>query len=391
MISQYENTKEVVLPFGNNLKELIVASNLSDDELRFLLQRKGIFQRISDKSHTVPLLSTLLLSPKEFHILKEKRSIKEATIKASNSFLEWKGYDTPLRQVLKEDELKQLVLSHLNESSPISLESFNVYNANEEIVIEGTASRTEWLKDVLSQKSEHDFKISISKSYDKKSLNFRTESTIEELKNLNTSIQKSIERKLKTEKLVDPKKTINFVYAHYFTQHKFRYEYLGCFLESSFDKITFIKLTNFESGINKKAILPDKFKWLNDQEITSMQLVGNNLQEADIFKLGAANSLIFGVFECDYSFNINNTTGTCKIAFGFPRFFDNLTKQVEFTVTVEAVKFKFNEKDLSKDQVKSEIRNEFIKHKHQIFQKFIDTKKVNTQPRCKQQFEIEHQ
>jgi hypothetical protein len=391
MTNQTENTKEVILPFGNNLKELIIASNLSDDELRFLLQRKGIFQRISDKAHTVPLLSTLLLSPKEFHILKEKRSNKEATVKASNSFLEWKGLDKDLRTILKEDELKALVLTHINDNEPIALKYFNVDYTNNEVIIHGKATRTEWLKDVLSQQSEHDFRIIVSKSSDKKTLNFRTESTIEELKTLNTNIQKSIEKKLKEDKLVDPKKTINFVYAHYFTKHKYRYEYLNKFLQSSFDKIEFIKLTNFESGINKKATLPEKFKWLNDQEISAMQLVGNNLQEADIFKLGAADNLVFGLFECEYSFNVDNAIGTCKITFGFPKYYDNRNKKVEFTVIVEAVNFTYNKKDLAKEQVKSEIRNEFIKYKHQIFQEFIDSEKVITQKVKKGQFELEHQ
>ena len=69
---QDENIKnsDILLPYGDPLRSLLQASNISDGEFREFLATKGIFIGDSSKQKSMPLLNTCILSPTEYYILK---------------------------------------------------------------------------------------------------------------------------------------------------------------------------------------------------------------------------------------------------------------------------------------------------------------------------------
>ena len=100
-----------LLPYGEGLKPLLTASSLSEHDLKFLLQKRGIFVKSQQRNITVPQIASLLLSPKEFEILKNRQHQKESNIKRSTSQSEWCGGDIKLDCVLTnhiENFIKQL-------------------------------------------------------------------------------------------------------------------------------------------------------------------------------------------------------------------------------------------------------------------------------------------
>lgn len=89
-----------LLPYGEGLKPLLTASNLSEYDLKFLLQKRGIFVKSQQRNTTVPQIASLLLSPKEFEVLRNRQHQKESNIKRSTSQSEWCGGDIKLDYVL---------------------------------------------------------------------------------------------------------------------------------------------------------------------------------------------------------------------------------------------------------------------------------------------------
>ncbi|MFT0696592.1 hypothetical protein ACDX34_21115 [Acinetobacter bereziniae] len=73
---QFDFDKTMV--WGDHLRILLNSDLISPGEISETLKEKGIFIGSSEKSDTVPLLSTCLLTPDEFSRLIEKSFIRES-------------------------------------------------------------------------------------------------------------------------------------------------------------------------------------------------------------------------------------------------------------------------------------------------------------------------
>jgi hypothetical protein len=76
-----ENDLDKILPFGEMLKPLLASTILSDSDIKAFLIHRGIYLGSSDKYETIPLLSTLLLSPEDLNTLKYMLKTKEDKVK----------------------------------------------------------------------------------------------------------------------------------------------------------------------------------------------------------------------------------------------------------------------------------------------------------------------
>lgn len=77
MIKEPKIDTGMILPYGEHLRGLLQNSLITEAQLRTLLREKGIYFCESIKEKMVPVLSSLLLSPKEFDLLKEHQKTKE--------------------------------------------------------------------------------------------------------------------------------------------------------------------------------------------------------------------------------------------------------------------------------------------------------------------------
>ncbi len=100
----------LILPYGEHLRGLLQNSLITESQLRTLLREKGIYFCESIKEKMVPVLSSLLLSPKEFDILKEHQKTKEDKEKRHESRFKTESQATikSLKQVLKSFNLNDL-------------------------------------------------------------------------------------------------------------------------------------------------------------------------------------------------------------------------------------------------------------------------------------------
>lgn len=75
---------ERAMLWGDRLRILLNSDHISNGEITETLKEKGIFVGSTDKSDTVPLLSTCLLTPAEFKKLVEKSFTRESGKKYSS-------------------------------------------------------------------------------------------------------------------------------------------------------------------------------------------------------------------------------------------------------------------------------------------------------------------
>jgi hypothetical protein len=100
----------MILPYGEHLRGLLQNSLITESQLRTLLREKGIYFCESIKEKMVPVLSSLLLSPKEFDLLKEHQKTKEDKEKRHESRFKTELQATikSLKQALKSFNLNDL-------------------------------------------------------------------------------------------------------------------------------------------------------------------------------------------------------------------------------------------------------------------------------------------
>jgi hypothetical protein len=77
-----EDTLDRRLPFGEMMRPIIDSTVLTDSDIKGFLIRKGIYLGKAAKTETVPLLSTLLLSPNELETLRSLLKTKEDKVKS---------------------------------------------------------------------------------------------------------------------------------------------------------------------------------------------------------------------------------------------------------------------------------------------------------------------
>jgi hypothetical protein len=102
--SNHEKKEQILLlPFGETLRPLISSSSLEGIDLKELLQKRGIFVQKSEKRNLIPILTSLLLSPREFDLLINKQDFKENRIKTSDARALWIEPQKTVVQAIPED------------------------------------------------------------------------------------------------------------------------------------------------------------------------------------------------------------------------------------------------------------------------------------------------
>lgn len=371
-----------LLPYGEGLKPLLTASSLSEHDLKFLLQKRGVFVKSQQRNTTVPQITSLLLSPKEFEILKNRQHQKESNIKRSTSQSEWCGGDIKLDYVLTnhiENFIKQLS----EENSTYSLHKYNItYDSSNRIVIEGEIERNDWTKDVFSITTAHPWKLIIEKPTTNDVVEYIAETTVPETKSLINKLQLQIHRQFQSARVVENNKEIQRIIATHFKGSSSIFDYLLSFTQQHSSCLSFQRIIDIETGIDNRQVFPENFKWLkgNISELKLTALQGKKLEETDIIDIGRLGILVFGEIDAEFKFVFPGASGKCIIQYGFPKFYDK-KGNIEFETKIQRIDLNNDCSHVSKEGIKRQLLAEFQKDKHRVFEQFRQAGKVDSDPK----------
>jgi hypothetical protein len=371
-----------LLPFGDGIKPLLVASSLSEYDLKFLLQKRGVFVKSSQRNSTVPHLASMLLSPNEFETLRNRQHQKESNIKRTTAQSEWVGRNISVADVLS-DKLDTIIKNLSQEDSSYSIKNHNItYLSNDKILIEGEIERRDWTKDVFSITSLHPWKFTIEKAATGNIVEYIAETTVPETKQLTNLFQTRIHQQFQISKTVDSKKTIQKIIATHFKGNHFIFEYLFCFTKLRFSSLKFQRIIDIEAGIDNRLNFPDNFKWLkgNIGELRLTAVQGKKLEETDIIEIGKLGILILGEIDAEFNFAYQDIKGKCVIQYGFPKFYDK-RNQIEFETRIQRIDLSHECSHVSKETVKRHLLAEFQRDKHAVFEDFRNKGKVDPDPK----------
>lgn len=389
MSLENQDKEELVplLPYGDSLRPLILASNLADGDLHFVLQKRGVFVKAKTKANTIPKLCSFLLSPKEFNILKNRQRIFESNLKVSTSQVNWANSNKTVGQALPtSDYIETFAKQIIKEDTPYQLTKCDLQVTPYEAVISVRLKRNDWTKDVFSATSYHDCRLTISQNKETNIVEYKIESTAKETKDFLEQLQNRTNQLFKEYNCVKQESTIQKILSHYFTSHQARADFLFQFLQGQTNTLEFQKIVDIDTGINSKQKFPEQFKWL--QDIEKMNLYGKKLQETEIIELAKTGVFIFGEIDAEFKFEYHAAKGTCAISYGFPNSFEK-SNPVEFEVKVSRLEVHSDHSHVAKDNVKRFLLKEFQKNKYLLFERFKKDGKADTTKRNFNQFELE--
>lgn len=369
-----------LLPYGETMRPLVKSSSLTDSDLKFLLQKRGVFKQNTAKNETLPLILTLLLSPKEFEILKNRQHIKESNVKHHSTQAEWIGGDKSLASVFIDDnDLKNVIEQQLvgdNKSYEVTKCLISPAHSNK-IVITGEIKRTDWTKDAFSDTTNHEWRLVIEKLENTNFIEYRYETTAPETRELVVKIEEFIHNDLQKNKMVKADIPAQKILANYFLTKKSLFDYLFAFTKEKYEALSYKRIANILSGVDNTKKFPAKFDWLNKGNVDEISLHGKKLDENEIISLGNEGILIFGEIEAEFEFTYKQAKGICVISYGFPKYYKQQARLIEFEAKITQLSLNSDSAHISKDNIKRYLLSEFQKMKHPLFQKLKDQKLVS--------------
>ncbi|WDV47873.1 hypothetical protein PV797_09310 [Clostridiaceae bacterium M8S5] len=369
-----EDNIGTLLPYGSDLKPLLSTSFITDSELKKLLFNRGVFISNNQKNITIPLLTTTLLSPKEFDKLREMQSTKEENIKKRSQQMCWIS-DKTLVEAMRDMNipLNKLDLPEFRSYEPVFDLQFCADNANK-LILNYEIERNDFTKSLLNYRTTHDGNITIQKIDDGKKVKFDLEHTTTETDELNKSILKYIKDILHQGNHVDKKTKIEKVISGDFSNKK-RFEFLLSLTDDrNFNGfLQFKRISNIEIGPNQNEKLPDEIEWMTNQgEITNIIFKGKKVHESIYLKDEKYyEGMILQEIIATYNFDITGAKGSCIIIYGFPKYIKSIEPTIEFEATVYKVYLDKAYQHVNKKNVSRKILNKFDEV---VMKKYIDYK-----------------
>lgn len=350
-----------MLPFGFALRPLLNDSCLTDSDLNNILKSRGVFLGNSDKKNTIPLMVTMVLSPKEFEVLQERQETKESNPKHRNSTVQSRT-TTSLITSITGFEIPVDKIEEINEIELITPMNFAAINENH-LQLTYNIARKDLTKDWVRPVSQHAGKVEIKKDSRNNLVEICNEYTSKETDDINKQVIKSLLSFLAQKDEVEEK--IETISASDFTNRE-RFNFMLKLAADSEDgALHFVEIKDIELGPDPESPPKDPNSIIQQNVkkviINGTALEGNSLLTNDVDK----DHLIFRSLEAKYEFNFKGTKGFCVLQYGFMHFFRNQNTSQEFQVALLYLNSKApNKKPLNHfvleqfDQMKKKVLNE---------------------------------
>ena len=356
-----------MLPFGEHLRSLLSSSLISKAQLNNLLKNKGIYLNNPSKENMIPVLSSLLLTPQEFEILKEHQKNKEDKEKRQEARI--KTINKQTAQDLKK-HLKSFNLAKLDKNK---FRNYEYINPNINFVLDKekqllTAKYK--IKRKQNNKSWHEqidiFEGKVIIDCSKNDLEIITKniSTAKETLNINRLILNQFKEQLKEAKIISKTAQEEKILMNDMTNEEILQFLLSFTNNKNLENLEFNDIISIDIEIDEKVTLPNdsQIKWM-EEKINKLKLDGKKIEDIDILTK-SENHKYLKCWGLVASFSFNNVTageGNVKIDFRF-----NPNNKNEFFIQINKIEYdkKVYSYQAIEDMIFADIDNiKFAKHK----------------------------
>lgn len=359
-----------ILPYGEAIRGFANQQYINKSEIFKLLRSRGIFAFNNDKSYTLPILQSLLLSPNEFDQLRDAYNSKEDNFKTISREIDWMDdvclSDINHLQINVEDYLKkQLPTCELQ--SPIRFkqigENFNHISA------EFTISRQDINKSWYEQTNIFSGVIEFTNEEGRGRVIIKH--TAPETKKLAEEIVRNKIAQFKENNMMrQDSKPKKILFSEFSNKDRFSFFYDLTISMKGNNIFTCkdIKDISIKPDDNLD-VLPSGIEWM--QKMKKIIISGDALGQTFFMKDSTYhNSLILWNIEALFDYDYRGHKGTVKANFGFADY-DNKKGSSEFEISVLSLTDETKMDTKMKRGLMSALQSELDKQKSIVYSRFI--------------------
>lgn len=359
-----------IIPYGESLRGFSNQKFLSQFDIHNILKERGIFVLNQDKDFTIPVLQTLLLSPKEFDKIREAFSTKEDNRKTFSREIKWvDGAEIFIPDILTIDTIDYLKrkLPTCSLEKPIGFfitdDNKNHLRADFEI------TRKDLNKSWYEQTNK--FTGSVEFINEKGKGRIVITHTAPETKQLSEFIVKELIRKYKEKGAIPTNEELKkILFKDFNNSDRFVFFFR---LTNSLDCL-FFKCQNVKDISIKpeETVLPEEIEWMDHMD--KIILSGDSLDKKFfVHEKKYHKDLILWSIDAVYSFSYKKEEGSMSVTLGFP---DYLTKgdNAEFELNISSLNSNHTIDSRTRRQLKADLLSELDRQKSIVYDNFLTYK-----------------
>jgi len=360
-----------ILPYGEQLRGFANQKYITPAELNRILKERGIFTLTSDKDFTVPLLQTLLLSPKEFDKIREAFSTREDNRKINSSDINWASNAqilVPEISTVNVDEFIKQKLPTCSLEKPIRF--VPVANNPNHLKAEILLRRNDINKSWYEQTNLFESSIELINDNNGKGRVIISHTAPETKELAEFVVKKQVQEYKKREIIASKEDLRKIIFKDFSNEERFVFFFrLTNHLQCEYFSCEDIKDISIKP---EETVLPEEIKWM--EELNKILLSGKSLDKKDFIKDSKFHKhLILWSIDASFSYSYKGESGVFTVSFGFP----------DYTSKKESAEFELNISTLSpaktidiraKKLLKSQLLSEMDKQKSIVYNNFLEYK-----------------
>jgi len=361
-----------ILPYGEQLRGFANQRYISQAELYRILKERGIFVLNVNKDFMVPLLQTLILSPKEFDKIRDAFLTKEDNNKVISRDIKW----VDNIQIYSADTLAIDVNDFIKKKLPTCeleqpIKFIQVNDNPNDLKADFKIKRYDINKSWYEQTNEFPASIEFINENEGKGRVIITH-TAPETKELAEFVVKEQLKKYKEKGFISKDEQLRKITFKDFTN---RERFVFFFRLTNKLQCDYFECENIKDISIKpeETTLPEEIKWMED--MNKILLSGKSLDKK--YFIGEEKyheNLILWEIEALFTFTFKGHIGECVINFGFPDFSSSKLENAEFELNISSVTPKKTIDSRSKKILKSELLSEMDRQKSIVYNEFLEYK-----------------
>lgn len=358
-----------ILPYGDNLRDLLNDSLITKSDLRAILRKRGIFTYSDEKPDQVPIIVRAGITPKELTDILEKVKTKEENPKVQTQTVKCIKNDSTLKAMLPTNlDLSKIVNKPFSNYKLIGLPSFKTVEGDgNNLELNFTIERYDYSKSWDKNTTQFSGKVNFKKAQGSVDVNISLSHTSSETKEVASKITSTLIHEMKSLGFIDKNESLKKILFSDFSNEN-RVLFLQKVSQEPIDCELYFKDTkDIGFSPDESQQLPPEISWM-EKKISNLILQGKGLHSTFFVQNKNMHKHIkLHKLEAEYTFDYANFSGACHITFDFPEFTLKKDIQSELAIRVNSIKFKKKE-GISTSKAKEMLLSQLDKAKLKYYE-----------------------
>jgi hypothetical protein len=372
-MNKHSSDIERFLPYGEMLRDFLGQPFIAKSDIVDLLRERGIFVSSSEKKDTIPLVTNLIVNPREFDFLRESQNTKEDSQKVNTQTISWDSTSALLENIPDNFDINSVLDLEFSNFTVVGSPNFIPVNQNQDhLLLEFEIERNDFSKNWCTVQSTFKGSLELKKEEDK--VEIILTHTAKETKYVADKISRGMINHFKTKGCVDNHREVTRIEFCQFSNSDRILYFLSLTQNIKSNLLQFEDIVDVEFSPESELEreLPEKIKWM-ENKINDLKLNGKGLQHTLFIEDKELHEFVqLHHVLSRYRFNYEKLKGHCEISGGFPEYSRNKEMKSEFEINIKNISFDSAQKTISRSEMEKIIFREFNKIKLKNFNKITN-------------------